>query len=90
MRSVFVNSPLPTPEVILTNFSAEPTVLLVPITSRDKKKIVAAENTNTEHKQSKKQNIPKQVDKQNVNKSVEKQNVDNSVQKQIDQTKIVK
>jgi uncharacterized protein YdiU (UPF0061 family) len=48
-----------------------------------KKKIVAAENTNTEHKQSKKQNIPKQVDKQNVNKSVEKQNVDNSVQKQI-------
>ena len=84
-----MNSPPPKPEVILTNFSAEPTVLLVPITSRDKK-IVAAENTNTEHKQSKKQNIPKQVDKQNVNKSVEKQNIDNSVQKQIDQTKIVK
>jgi hypothetical protein len=30
-----VNSSPPTPEVILTNFSAEPTVLLVPITSRD-------------------------------------------------------
>jgi hypothetical protein len=30
-----VNSPPPTPEVILTNFFAEPTVLLVPITSRD-------------------------------------------------------
>jgi hypothetical protein len=29
-----VNSPPPTPEVILTNFFAEPTVLLVPITSR--------------------------------------------------------
>jgi hypothetical protein len=34
MRSVFVNSPPPKPEVILTNFFAEPTVLLVPITSR--------------------------------------------------------
>jgi len=46
-----------------------------------KKKIVASQNTNTEHKQSRKQNtcIPKQVDKQNVNKSVEKQNVNNSV-----------
>jgi hypothetical protein len=31
-----VNSPPPKPEVILTNFFAEPTVLLVPITSRDK------------------------------------------------------
>jgi hypothetical protein len=31
-----VNSPPPTPEVILTNFFAEPTVLLVPITSRGK------------------------------------------------------
>jgi hypothetical protein len=30
-----VNSPPSTPEVILTNFFAEPTVLLVPITSRD-------------------------------------------------------
>jgi hypothetical protein len=30
-----VNSPPPKPEVILTNFFAEPTVLLVPITSRD-------------------------------------------------------
>jgi hypothetical protein len=29
-----VNSPPPKPEVILTNFIAEPTVLLVPITSR--------------------------------------------------------
>jgi hypothetical protein len=27
-----------------------------------KKKIVASQNTNTEHKQSKKQNIPKQVE----------------------------
>ena len=35
LRSVFVNSPPPTPEVILTNFFAEPTVLLVPITSRE-------------------------------------------------------
>jgi hypothetical protein len=31
-----VNSPPPKPEVILTNFFAEPTVLLVPITSRVK------------------------------------------------------
>jgi hypothetical protein len=31
-----VNSPPPKPETILTNFFAEPTVLLVPITSRDK------------------------------------------------------
>jgi hypothetical protein len=30
-----VNSPPPQPEVILTNFFAEPTVLLVPITSRE-------------------------------------------------------
>jgi hypothetical protein len=30
-----VNSPPPKPEVILTNFFAEPIVLLVPITSRD-------------------------------------------------------
>jgi hypothetical protein len=30
-----MNSPPPKPEVILTNFFAEPTVLLVPITSRD-------------------------------------------------------
>jgi hypothetical protein len=29
-----VNTPPPKPEVILTNFFAEPTVLLVPITSR--------------------------------------------------------
>jgi hypothetical protein len=29
-----VNSPPPKPEVILTNFFAEPTILLVPITSR--------------------------------------------------------
>jgi hypothetical protein len=29
-----VNSPPPKPEVILTNFFAEPIVLLVPITSR--------------------------------------------------------
>jgi hypothetical protein len=29
-----VNSPPPKPEVILTNFFAEPTVLLVPISSR--------------------------------------------------------
>jgi hypothetical protein len=35
LRSVFVNSPPPKPKVILTNFFAEPTVLLVPITSRD-------------------------------------------------------
>jgi hypothetical protein len=34
LRSVFVNSPPPKPEIILTNFFAEPTVLLVPITSR--------------------------------------------------------
>jgi hypothetical protein len=33
-----VNSPPPKPEVILTNFFAEPTVLLVPITSRVKMK----------------------------------------------------
>jgi hypothetical protein len=31
-----MNSPPPKPEVILTNFFAEPIVLLVPITSRDK------------------------------------------------------
>ena len=31
-----MNSPPPKPEVILTNFFAEPTVLLVPITSRDR------------------------------------------------------
>jgi hypothetical protein len=30
-----MNSPPPKPEVILTNFFAEPTVLLVPITSRE-------------------------------------------------------
>jgi hypothetical protein len=30
-----MNSPPPKPEVFLTNFFAEPTVLLVPITSRD-------------------------------------------------------
>ena len=30
-----MNSPPPKPEVITTNFFAEPTVLLVPITSRD-------------------------------------------------------
>jgi hypothetical protein len=30
-----VNSPPPKPEVILANFFAEPTVLLVPITSRE-------------------------------------------------------
>jgi hypothetical protein len=30
-----VNSPPPKPEVILTNLFAEPTVLLVPITSRE-------------------------------------------------------
>jgi hypothetical protein len=35
LRSVFGNSPPPKPEVILTNFFAEPTVLLVPITSRE-------------------------------------------------------
>jgi hypothetical protein len=35
LRSVFMNSPPPKPEVILTNFFAEPTVLLVPITSRE-------------------------------------------------------
>ena len=29
-----MNSPPPKPEIILTNFFAEPTVLLVPITSR--------------------------------------------------------
>jgi hypothetical protein len=34
LRSVFVNSPPPKPEVILTNLFAEPTVLLVAITSR--------------------------------------------------------
>ena len=33
-----MNSPPPKPEGILTNFFAEPTVLLVPITSRDNKK----------------------------------------------------
>jgi hypothetical protein len=32
-----VNSPPPKPVVILTNFFAEPTVLLVPITSREKR-----------------------------------------------------
>jgi hypothetical protein len=35
LRSVFVNSSPPKSEVILTNFFAEPTVLLVPITSRE-------------------------------------------------------
>jgi hypothetical protein len=30
-----MNSPPPKPEVTLTNFFAEPTVLLVPITSRE-------------------------------------------------------
>jgi hypothetical protein len=45
-----VNSPPPKPEVILTNFFAEPTVLLVPITSRvdikknNKKKIPHCQN----------------------------------------------
>jgi hypothetical protein len=39
-----VNSPPPKPEVILTNFFAEPTVLLVPITSRDKTKIKVIPN----------------------------------------------
>jgi hypothetical protein len=34
LRSVFVNSLPPKPEVILMNFFAEPTVLLVRITSR--------------------------------------------------------
>jgi len=34
LRSVLLNSPPPKPEVILTNFFAEPTVLLMPITSR--------------------------------------------------------
>jgi hypothetical protein len=33
-----VNSPPPKPEVILTHFFAEPTVLLVPITSRVEEK----------------------------------------------------
>jgi hypothetical protein len=33
---VFVNSPPPKPEVILTNFFAEPAALLVPIRSRVK------------------------------------------------------
>jgi hypothetical protein len=41
LRSVFVNSPPPKPEVILTNFFAEPTVLLVPITSH----VIAHETT---------------------------------------------
>jgi hypothetical protein len=36
-----VNSPPPKPEVILTNFFAEPTVLLVPITSRDKAAVLS-------------------------------------------------
>jgi hypothetical protein len=41
-----VNSPPPKPEVILTNFFAEPTVLLVPITSRvDIKKNNKKKNT---------------------------------------------
>ena len=35
LLSVFVNSPPPKPEVILTNFFAEPTVLLMPIASRE-------------------------------------------------------
>ena len=35
LRGVFVGSPPPGPEVVLTNFFAEPTVLLVPIASRD-------------------------------------------------------
>ena len=35
-----MNSPPPKPEVILTYFFAEPTVLLVPITNRDKRKIL--------------------------------------------------
>jgi hypothetical protein len=35
-----VNSPQPKPEAILTNFFAEPTVLLVPITSRVYKLLV--------------------------------------------------
>jgi hypothetical protein len=34
-----VNSPPSKPEVILTNFFAEPTVLLVPITSREEHKV---------------------------------------------------
>jgi hypothetical protein len=38
LRSVFVNSSPPKPEVILTNSFAEPTVLLVPITSRVKRR----------------------------------------------------
>ena len=34
LRGVFVGSPPPGPEVVLTNFFAEPAVLLVPIASR--------------------------------------------------------
>jgi hypothetical protein len=41
-----VKSPAPTPEVILTNYFAEPTVLLVPITSRENaKRILIPEGT---------------------------------------------
>ena len=35
LRGVFVSSPLPGPGVVLAGFFAEPTVLLVPITSRN-------------------------------------------------------
>jgi hypothetical protein len=49
MRSVFVNSPPPKPEVILTNFFAEPTVLLVRITSRADVILVQKVCTNTSH-----------------------------------------
>jgi hypothetical protein len=39
-----VNSPPPKPEVNLTNFFAEPTVLLVSITSRDNSTNIIKEN----------------------------------------------
>jgi hypothetical protein len=51
-----VNSPPPKPEVILTNFFAEPTVLLVPITSRVKTKMKVNLGTRCSLKMSKNMN----------------------------------
>jgi hypothetical protein len=45
-----VNSPPPKPEVILTNFFAEPTVLLVPITSRDIAKLLGVSERTIYHR----------------------------------------
>jgi hypothetical protein len=66
-----VNSPPPKPEVILTNFFAEPTVLLVPITSREwpKEKVQKDKQGSTKHIQQEmcaSQNMPVYINYQTV------------------------